>query len=116
MIYSSSWKDTWVNKVEFENRVLTLERIYKRPNPHYVRLTTGEIVLLELELADGSFICTPEYFQFMQWPHKDEATIEDVWEKPIKVKSTGSGFQYNPDDALSMLDPMNVDNYRNGKW
>ena len=103
------------NSLVFDT-IQKLEKIYKRPNAHYVRLASGEIVLLELELADGTFILTPEYFKFVDWPHREEATIEDVWEKPPKIKSGGSDFQYNPDDALSMLDPMNVDNYRNGKW
>lgn len=93
-----------------------LELRFKRPNVRYATLKSGEIVLLELELADGSFICTPEYFHYMNWPHREEATLCDVWEKPPTIKKGGSGFKYNPDNALEMLDPMNVDAYRDGRW
>ena len=107
----SAWED-----LSFRCTVDKLERLYKRPNVRYARLASREIVLLELELADGTFIVTPEYFQYMAWPHREEATIEDVWERPPKIAKGGSGFKFDPADALEMLDPMNVDNYRNGKW
>ena len=114
--WENDYPISWAKHKEFKEKVATMERKYKKPNCRYVTLTTGEIVLLEVELADGSFICTPEYFKYMEWPYKNEATKEDVWERPPRIKNGGSTFQFNPDDALSMLDPMNVDNYRNGKW
>lgn len=97
-------------------RVQQLEEIYKHPNPRYAVLTSGEIVLLELQLGDGSFICSPEYFKYIVWPLREQATIKDVWERPITIPPGGSNFDYDADKPLEMLDPMNLQNYRTGVW
>jgi hypothetical protein len=99
-----------------ESKILNLEKKFKRPNTRYVKLASGEYVLLELEFSDGTFMATPEYSKYVSWPYKDEATIEDKWETELVPYLGGSDVFYDPSKPEDMLNIENIANYNNGKW
>ena len=93
-----------------------LEDVLKTRNSRYAKLSSGEYVLLEIAFSDGTFMVTPEYHKYMNWPHRREHTLIDTWEWPLVPVKGGSRYKVDLDDTQDMLLLKNIENYRNGTW